>query len=302
MTTTKSSVLVVGASGNMGFKIARELIALGAGVRVTHRAASPAERVSALAAEGAAVVEADLGDAASLCRACEGVDVVVSAAQGLRDVIVDGQTRLLRAAEQAGVTRMIPSDYAVDFFKTDEGHNRNNDLRRELARVLDASRVRGTSVLCGTLMHLLATSGFGPDPKTGALRVWGDPDQRYDFTHADDVAKYVAAIALDDGAARVIRVAGDSRSPRELAAIFGEVRGAPVPLESAGSLAELDALIARLRAADPAPTNLLPAWQELQYVRDMASGRGRLEPLDNGRYPHIQPRTVRAFLRSLPAR
>jgi hypothetical protein len=44
-------------------------------------------------------------DSASLELACRGIDVVVSAVQGLRDTIVDGQTRLLHAAEKAGVTR-----------------------------------------------------------------------------------------------------------------------------------------------------------------------------------------------------
>jgi nucleoside-diphosphate-sugar epimerase len=302
MATTKDRVLVVGASGNLGSKIARELLALGAGVRVTHRAGSKSDRISALVAGGAEAIEADLGDAASLARACDGIAVVVSAVQGLRDVIVDGQTRLLRAAEQAGVRRMIPSDYALDFFKTVPDHNRNLDLRREFDGVLDGSRVRGTSVLCGAFMDMFATGALGPDPKTGALRVWGDADQRYDFTHTDDVARYVAAVALDDTADRVIRVAGDTRSPREIAAIFEELRGAAVPLEPAGTLPELDGLIARLRAADPAPTNPFPAWQQLQYVRDMASGRGRLDPLDNVRYPQIQPRTLPAFLRALGAR
>ena len=103
-------------------------------------------------------------------------------------MIVDGQTRLLRTAEMAGVARMIPSDYALDFFKTEEGKNRNLDLRRELDRVLDASSVCGTSVLCGAFMDLLAYGAMGPDRKTGVFRVWGDPDQPCDFTRTDDLA------------------------------------------------------------------------------------------------------------------
>ena len=282
--------LVVGASGRMGAKIARELLARGASVRVTQR-----ERPVAI--QGAESVTADLADAASLARACEGVDVIVSAVQGLRDVIVDGQTRLLRAAEGAGVARMIPSDYSLDFFATREGDNRNLDWRREFDRALDASRVRGTSVLCGAFRDLLLVGAIGPDPTSGALRAWGDPDQPYDFTLTDDVATYTAAVALDDGAGRVVRIAGDTQSPRALAAIFAEVRGVPVPVESAGSLADLSALIDRMRATDPAPADTFPVWQRLQYTRDMASGLGRLAPLDNARYPSITPRTVRDVLR-----
>src|ERR1700729_100059 len=131
-------VLVVGASGRMGAKIVHELIALGAPVRVTHRKSSNPEHVATLRAAGAELVLADLADEASLVSACEGIHVVVSSLQGMRDTIVDGQTRLLRVAEKNGVARMIPSDYSLDFFKTKKGGNRNLDWRREFDHVLDA--------------------------------------------------------------------------------------------------------------------------------------------------------------------
>jgi uncharacterized protein YbjT (DUF2867 family) len=283
-------ILVVGATGKMGSKVVQALVGT-AEVRVTTR---KPESVAALQALGAEVVTADLSDEASLARACAGVQVVVSTVQGLRDVIVDGQGRLLRAAERAGAARMIPSDYALDFFKTPEGGNRNLDLRREFDRTLDGSRVRGTSLLCGAFMDLLAAGRIGPD-REGIFKVWGDPDQPYDFTLTDDVARYIAAVALDADAPRVVRVAGDTKSPRELAAIFQEVRGTPVTIQPAGSVDDLEQLIARMRAADE-PTNPFPVWQQLQYVRDMASGKGRLTPLDNARYPAIRPKTVRELL------
>ncbi len=292
----KTRVLVVGASGKMGGKVVSELLALGATVRVTHRSTTKPEQVEKLRAQGVELVSADLADAASLPPACAEVDVVVSAIQGLADLIVDGQTRLLRAAEKAGVARMIPSDYALDFFKTNEGDNRNCDLRREFNRVLDASSVRGTSVLCGAFMDLIAYGAIGPDPKSGVYKVFGDENQPYDFTLTDDVAKYIAAVALDAEAPRVVRVAGDTLSPRQLASAFEAARGTPVTIEHAGSIADLDQLIAKLRAADEEPTNTFPRWQQLQYIRDMASGRGQLAPLDNARYPAVHPKTVRDLL------
>ena len=285
-------ILVVGATGKMGGKVVDRLVG-NAEVRVTTR---KPETVAGLRERGVEVVTADLADEASLDHACAGVQVVVSTVQGLRDVIVDGQGRLLRAAERAGVARMIPSDYALDFFKTPEGSNRNLDLRREFDRTLDGSRVRGTSVLCGAFMDLLAIGAIGPD-REGVFKVWGDPEQPYDFTLTDDVARYIAAVALDADAPRVVRVAGDTKSPRELAGIFQEVRGTAVTIQSAGSLADLERAIAHLRAADEAPLNTFPVWQQLQYVRDMASGKGRLAPLDNARYPTIRPKTVRELLR-----
>ncbi len=301
MTIANKRVLVVGASGRLGTKVVHELVALGSPVRVTHRASSKPEPVAALRSAGAELFVADLDDQASLDRACEGIAVVVSTVQGLRDVIVDGQTRLLRAAEKAGVSRMIPSDYSVDFFKTQAGDNRNLDLRRELDQVLDKSSVRGTSILCGAFMDLLAMGAIGPDRQTGAFRYWGDADQPFDFTLTDDLAKYIAAVALDPDAPRVVRVAGDTLSPRELAAIFEQTRGTPVVLERAGSIEDLSNAIAKMRAMDEAPMNPFPVWQQMQYARDMASGRGKLAPIDNARYPSIVPRTVRELLQKAPA-
>lgn len=290
-------VLVVGATGQMGRKIVRELVALEhTDVRVTHRAGAKGDALDTLRQTRAELVVAELADEASLARACHGVDVIVSAVQGLRDVIVDGQTRLLRAAEKEGVARMLPSDYALDFFRTDEGMNRNLDLRREMNRVLDQSSVRGTSVLCGAFMDLLAYGAMGPDPKNGLFRVWGDVDQPCDFTRTDDVAKYIAAVALDREAPRIVRVAGDTKTAREVAAIFEELKGIPVKLESAGSIEALTQLIEKMRAADPADDNPFPMWQRLQYVRDMQGGRGRMMSLDNARYPSVHPIDMRTFL------
>jgi len=294
----KMRALVVGASGRLGSKIVHELLALGATVRVTHRAGSNPEQVAKLRATGAELVTADLSDEASLLRACEGIDVVVSSVQGLRDTIVDGQTRLLRAAEKARVARMIPSDYSLDFHKTTKGGNRSSDTRREFNRVLDTSSVRGTSLLCGAFMDLLLWGAFGPDAKTGVYKVWGDENQPYDFTSTDDVAKYAAAVALDADAGRVVRVVGDVVSPQKLAKVFEEVRGVKVTIEHLGSLDELERTIDKLRAADEAKANVFPVWQQLQYARDMASGLGNLSPLDNDRYPSIRPQAVGAFLRA----
>jgi uncharacterized protein YbjT (DUF2867 family) len=291
-----TKVLVVGGTGKLGQKIVRELAARGANVRATARAGSKREAVESLQAHHAEVVEADLGDEPALARACTGIDVIVSAVQGLRETIVDGQTRLLRAAERAGVARMIPSDYSVDFFKTQDGGNRNLDLRRAFNRILDGSSVRGVSVLCGAFMDLLAYGAIGPDA-SGVFRVWADEHMPYEFTHTDDVARYIAAAALDDGAPRVVRVLGDAKSPLQLAGIFSESRGgSSVTIQSAGSLEDLDRTIAKLRDADEAPLNTFPVWQQLQYVRDMASGKARLSPVDNARYPEIVPRTVRGLL------
>ena len=55
----------------------------------------------------------------------------------------------------------------------------------------------------------------------------------------------------------------------------------------AGSVRSLDVLIGVMRTVAPEPGAVFPAWQGMQYTRDMFSGRVRLGSLDNDRYPGL---------------
>ena len=55
-------------------------------------------------------------------------------------------------------------------------------------------------------------------------------------------------------------------------------------------------MITITRAVFPQSGAVYPAWQGMQYLRDMFSGRGKLEPLDNGRYPGMPWTTARDVL------
>ena len=79
------------------------------------------ERIEPLLHRGAAIAIGDVSEQASLDDATRGVDVVISAMQGQRDIIVDGQIALATAAVRSGVRRFIPSDFAIDLFKAPAG-------------------------------------------------------------------------------------------------------------------------------------------------------------------------------------
>ena len=93
----KQTILVAGATGMLGSRIAHHLLQReDAIVRLLFRPGLEGKkRVTAdlLAARGAEVIEGDLADHAALDRATRGVDVIVSAVQGGTDVIVDGFLR-----------------------------------------------------------------------------------------------------------------------------------------------------------------------------------------------------------------
>ena len=73
-------------------------------------------------------------------------------------------------------------------------------------------------------------------------------------------------------------------SPRDLAALMTRIEGRPWKTLRAGGLGLLSVLIRITRTLSPATDAPFPAWQGMQYIRDMSSGRGKLTPLDNERY------------------
>ncbi len=276
---TQPVVAVAGATGDLGTRIVRALATKGAVVRALVR--RPADK---LAHVGVEQVTVDLGDDEALTRAVSGAACVVSALNGTAPVILEAQGQLLDAAVAAGIPRFIPSDFCLDYLATRPGDNRNMDLRRRFAARVDAAPIRATSILNGPFADLL--EGQAPIVLHRFRRVlfWGDPDQVFDFTAKDDVAAFTADAALDPDAPRYLRISGDQISPRGLAELLTGMEGRRWRLLRAGGIGRLSAIIAVARALTPETDAPFPAWQGMQYLRDMSTGRGKLHGLDNARY------------------
>ena len=289
-------VVLAGATGNLGGRIAGALLERGAGVRTIVRRGSAPDKVAELRKRGAAIIEVDFNSVDELAGACSGASCVVSALSGLRDVVVEAQTSLLNAAVRAGVPRFIPSDYSIDFTKLPPGTNRNLDLRREFHARLDKAPISATSVLNGMFADLL--TGQAPIILFKLKRVvyWGDADQQLDFTTTANVGEFTANAALDASTPRFLRIAGDRLSARGLAEVAGQVTGAKFRLLRAGGLTGLEALIKVTRTLFPQRDVIYPPWQGMQYMHNMFSGRVRLECLDNDRYPGMRWTKVREVL------
>jgi hypothetical protein len=283
-----ASIILAGATGDLGTRIAHALLARGGQVKALVRPGNVGPEVAALQERGVETVAVDMGDARALAAACAGGTCLVSALSGLRETIVDVQTALLQAAGAAGVPRFIPSDYAIDFTKLPTGTNRNLDLRREFGERLDRAPLAATSVLCGMFTDLL--TGPAPVVLFPLKRVvyWGDADQPLDFTTIDNTAAFTAAAALDPATPRYLRIAGEAVSARGLARAAGEATGKEFRLLRAGSLRRLDTLIKLTRTLAPARREVFPPWQGMQYLRNMFGGLPKLAPLDNDRYPGIR--------------
>ena len=293
---SEPTIVVAGATGNLGGRIARALRERGAGVRALVRRGAAPDKVEGLRQLGVEIAAVDLDDATGVAAACAGASCVVSALNGLRDVIVDAQSVLLDAAVRAGVPRFIPSDYSIDFTGLPPGSNRNLDLRRAFHRRLDAASIAATTIWCGAFMELLTARMPLILFRRRRVLYWGNADQRLDFTTIGDTAAYTARAALDASTPRFLRVAGDQVTARSLAALLGELTGTRFRLFRAGGLGLLGTIITVARTVAPAKHEIFPAWQGMQYMHNMFDGRAVLEPLDNDRYPGMRWTTVRDLL------
>ncbi len=280
----------------MGKRIVNALLKKGADVRVIVRSSSDAVTVKKLESLGAKVFRINTSNVDEVAAVCRGASCVVSALAGLRDVVIDAQKVLLDAAIRAGVPRFIPSDFSLDFTNLKVGENRNLDLRREFHDYLNHSSISATTIFIGPFMDLLTDQMPLILFKPKWVLYWGNADQRMDFTTMDDTAAFTANVALDDSAPRFLRVAGDQISPRQLATVVSEVTGTKFRLLRAGGLGLLNVLIRVARTVAPGEKDLYPAWQGMQYMRDMMEGRAKLDSYDNDRYQDMRWTTVKDLL------
>jgi len=283
----ESTILVAGGTGNLGGRIINELLRNGGKVRAVVRSDSATDKIEKLEKSGAEVVRVDMNNVSQLTKACEGISCVVSALAGLRDVIVDTQSKLLDAAVAAGVSRFIPSDFSSDFTQLADGDNRNFDLRREFHQYLDNSPIRATSIFNGAFAELLTYNIPFLDMKKKTVGYVEDADWKVDFTTMDDTAAFTAEAALDSETPRFLRIASFQISANELAPLASEIAGEDFrayPMMGRNELAEKNK---KDRAADPEGENqLYSKWQQAQYMHSMFTSQ--MKELDNERYADLK--------------
>ena len=289
-------IVVAGGTGNLGSKIVKALLDKGAEVRALVRAGSDPNKVSLLEQMGSKVIKADMNSEKEIAAACSRASCVVSALAGLYDVVMDAQKVLLNGAIAANVPRFIPSDYSLEFTKLKDGENRNLDLRRDFHRYLDSKSIAATTIFNGAFMDMLTNEIPMIIFKKKLVLYWGNADQKMAFTTVADTAVYTANAALDASTPRYLRIAGSYISPREIRAVMNELSGQKFRLIKTGGLGLLNFIIKIAKTIAPAKDELYPAWQGMQYMRNMVDERATLNTTDNNCYTGMKWTTVKALL------
>jgi uncharacterized protein YbjT (DUF2867 family) len=290
------TIVVLGATGNLGGKIANALLAKGAEVRVIVRQESNKNKIAELEQKGVKVYQVNTSDKSEIAKHCIGAHCIVSALAGLKETIIDAQKIFFDAAFEANVPRFIPSDYAIDFTNLVEGENRNLDLRREFHKQIENSTIKVTSIFNGAFMELLTTDMPLILSKQNRILCWGNPDQVMEFTTTYDIADFTANAALEENTPRYMRIAGDRLSCNQFVELLTEITTKKYKLLRPGGIGLFKFMIRLTKFFSPSPKELYPAWQGMQYMRDMMEGRIQFQKYDNDRYPNPKWTTVRDFL------
>ena len=125
---------------------------------------------------------------------------------------------------------------------------------------------------------------------------WGNADHKMGFTTLDDTAMFTANVALDENTSRYLNIAGDQISPREITDVMSSLSGQKFRMIRTGGLGLLSLIIRITKIMSPGKTDLYPAWQGMQYMRNMMDKRANIKSIDNNMYPDMNWTKVKDLL------
>ncbi len=231
-------ILVVGSTGMLGSEICRLLAGQGGRVRALVRATSNAETVKTLASLGAEVVQGDIRDVASLEKACNGAQTVISTVSSMPTRYVAGDNdiaavddnglkKLIDASQKAGVERFVLTSFTMD--------NRFplRDAKRGAEEHLKASGMSWTILRPSFFMEAWLGPMVGFDYANASARIYGSGTRPVSYVSFRDVAA-IAVACLEKPAAKnaVVPIGGpEAISQKRAVEIFEEAGGRPFATE-----------------------------------------------------------------------
>lgn len=291
-----TTILVAGATGNLGGKIINALLEKNVTVMAIVRLETSSEKILILENKEVKVFQVDMSNKHEIAKVCQNVDCIISALSGLKETIIDIQKKLLDGAILAKVPRFIPSDFSIDFTNLVEGKNRNLDFRRNFHKYLAQSDIKATTIFNGAFMDLLVTDMPLILFAIKRILCWGNPTQNMEFTTTFNVAEFTANAALENNSPRYLRIAGDSLNCNQFVQLATEITEKKYKLFRPGNINVFNFLIKFTKFMSPKSDDLYPAWQGMQYMRDMMEGRIVFQTYDNNRYEEMKWTSIKEFL------
>jgi len=257
---TGASVLVLGATGFLGSRLALALKKSGAAVRAMAR---PTSDVSFLAASGIGIVTGDLADEDALARAAAGQRVVFHAAarvgdwggaEEFRRVNVDGTARLIAACRKQRVRRLVHVSSLTVLGLPRRGARVDEETPPAMsaADAYTASKIAGEKLVrrahgAGGLETVVVRPGviWGPgDPmflprfaallRRGRMVLVDGGRNRVALSHVDNLVQGLLLAAFVPGAAgQVFHITdGEEITAAEAFGLLAETLGLPPPRRS----------------------------------------------------------------------
>ncbi len=226
-------ILVVGATGRLGGRIAQALLDEGRSVRVLVRGDKT------FADSRAEVVRGDLKDPESLRKACAGVESVVTSANAIAlggadtidSVDRDGNRNLIEAAKAEGVGHFVfvsvlgaDPEHFVPLIKA----------KGETEEVLKASGMTWTILQPDPFMDIWLPNVIGPALDGGPVTLVGEGKQRHSLVAMQDVVAYaVAALTQEAAKNRTIQIGGaEPVNWHDVVATFERVLGRDIQVNT----------------------------------------------------------------------
>lgn len=200
----KSRVLIIGATGNLGFELAKASLQSShptfALIRSFDSDSLKSHKLQFLSNAGITLLKGSLQDEESLVEAVKLVDVVICAVSSKQAL---DQKLLVRVIKNLGsVKRFIPSEFGLDPYKTqvsDLDHNFYSS-KAEIRQLVEAQNIPYTVISCNFFMSYLLPSLVQPGlkaPPRDKCTVFGNGDVKGVFMKEADVASFTIS-AMDD--------------------------------------------------------------------------------------------------------
>ena len=224
-------ILVFGATGRQGGSVARALRRAGWPVRALVRDPA-APKAAALRDTGAELVPGSFTDTGAIRAAMQGAHGVFSVHPGSSGgAVTDADevrvgTAIADLAAESGIAHLVYSSGA-SVGETATGVARFDSKPRVEAHIRTLP-VTATIVRPMIFMEMLARPGFRLDQ--GWFTFFLQPDQPLQLVAVDDIGRFVAAIFADRArfGGQTLKIASDTVTGRDLAAIFTETAGRPI--------------------------------------------------------------------------